>query len=395
MPQRAVGEVRAATRMDAVQSPIIPIIGGLIRQTPGTISLGQGIVHYGPPPEAVEAVRAALSTADVHGYGDGAGYAPLVAAIAAKLKADNRIDVARGSRIMVTAGANMAFMHAVLAITTPGDEVILPVPYYFNHEMAITMAGCHVVTVPTDERYQLRLDAIEAAMTPRTRAVVTISPNNPSGAVLADSSLRAVNTLCADRGLYHISDEPYEYFTYGTPHVSPGSFAGAEAHTISLYSLSKAYGFAGWRIGYMVYPEALAAAMMKSQDTILICPTIAAQIGAAAALGVGRAYCDGYLRELTSVREIVLSELAALAPLATVPAAEGAFYALLRVQTDRRPFDLAEQLIREHKVAVIPGDAFGMTGGCYFRVAYGALQKATVQEGIGRLVSGLQTLLAS
>jgi aspartate/methionine/tyrosine aminotransferase len=204
-----------------------------------------------------------------------------------------------------------------------------------------------------------------------------------------------VNTLCAERGLYHISDEPYEYFTYGTAHVSPGSLVGAEAHTISLYSLSKAYGFAGWRIGYMVYPEALAAAMMKSQDTILICPTMAAQIGAAAALGVGRTYCDGFLRELTSVREIVLSELAALAPLATVPAADGAFYALLRVQTDRRPFDLAEQLIREHKVAVIPGDAFGMTDGCSFRVAYGALQKATVQEGIGRLVTGLQTILGA
>ena len=386
---------RAATRMDAVQSPVIPIIGAMIRETPGTISLGQGVVHYGPPPEAVDAARQALDSPLVHGYGDVSGYAPLVSAITAKLKAENRIDAAAGSRVMVTAGANMAFMHAVLSITVPGDEVILPAPFYFNHEMAIEMAGCRAVRVPTDERYQLRLEAIEAAITPRTRAVVTISPNNPSGAVLTEASLREVNALCARRGVYHISDEPYEYFTYGVPHVSAGSFAGASAHTISMYSLSKAYGFAGWRIGYVVYPEALFSAMQKSQDTILICPAMVAQVAAAAALGVGRAYCEPHVRELASVRGVVLSELSTLGSLAQAPAADGAFYVLLRVDTGMTPLALAERLIREHRVAVIPGDAFGMVGGCYLRVAYGALQKATVVEGVGRLVQGIRTIVGA
>jgi aspartate/methionine/tyrosine aminotransferase len=294
---------------------------------------------------------------------------------------------------MVTAGANMAFMHVALAITSPGDEIILPVPFYFNHEMAIEMAGCRAVRVPTDDRYQLRLDAIERAITDRTRAIVTISPNNPSGAVLSEASLRAVNDLCRSRGLYHVADEPYEYFTYGEArHVSPGAFPNAAAHTISMYSLSKAYGFAGWRIGYMVYPEALASAMMKSQDTILICPTIASQIGAVAALQVGRSYCQPHVKELASIRDIVVSELSALAPLASVPAADGAFYALLRVNKNVDPVVIGERLVREHKVAVIPGTAFGMSG-CYFRVAYGALQKATVAEGIGRLVNGLRAVL--
>ena len=399
MSGRAAGAGRALTRMDAVQSPIIPVISAMIRETPGTISLGQGVVHYGPPQAAVDAVRDALGSPEssrlLHGYGDGSGYAPLVAAITAKLQAENGIDVGQGSRVMVTAGANMAFMHAVLAITAPGDEVILPVPFYFNHEMAVEMTGCRVVRVPTDERYQLRVDAIEAAITPRTRAVVTISPNNPSGAVLSAESLRAVNSLCAERGLYHLSDEPYEYFTYGVAHTSPGSFPGAAAHTISMFSLSKAFGFAGWRIGYVVYPAALCSAMMKSQDTILINPTMAAQVGAEAALRVGRSYAEPYVRELASIRDIVFSELNTLAPLARVPAADGAFYALMKVETALAPLALAERLIREHKVAVIPGDAFGMTGGCYFRVAFGALQKATVQEGIGRLVAGLQTLVVS
>jgi aspartate/methionine/tyrosine aminotransferase len=381
--------------MDQVQSPIIPVVGAWIRDTPGTISLGQGIVHYGPPPAAGEAVAAALTDPVTHGYNDGAGLPLLLDAIRRKLTAENQIDVARGSRVMVTAGANMAFMHAVLATTSPGDEVILPTPFYFNHEMAIEMAGCRVVRVPTDAHYQLRLDAIERAITDRTRIVVTISPNNPSGAVLSESSLRAVNELCRGRGLFHVSDEPYEYFTYGSArHVSPGSFAGAAGHTISLYSLSKAYGFAGWRIGYMVYPEALATAMMKSQDTILICPTIAAQIGAAAAIGTGRGYAAPHVRELASTRDSVVAELSRLGSLATVPAADGAFYVLLRVHTDQSALILGERLVREHKVAVIPGTAFGMTEGCYFRVAFGALQKATVAEGIGRLVTGLRTLLA-
>src|SRR5204862_4546052 len=159
---------------------------------------------------------------------------------------------------MVTAGGNMAFVHAVLAITEPDDEVILPVPFYFNHEMAIQIAGCRAVRVPTDARYQLSVGAIRDAITDRTRAIVTVTPNNPSGAVLSESSLREVNALCRELGIYHIADEPYEYFTYGSArHVSPGSFPDAASHTISMYSLSKAYGFAGWRIGYVVYPEHL------------------------------------------------------------------------------------------------------------------------------------------
>lgn len=382
-----------ATRMEQVQAPIVPVVSAWIRETPGTISLGQGVVHYGPPPAAIEAVRAALGQASLSEYGDGAGLPALREAITQKLRTDNGIDVTQGSRVMVTAGANMAFTHAILATTSPGDEVILPVPYYFNHEMAVRMAGCVPVCVPTGDDYQLRLDRMTAAVSPRTRAIVTVSPNNPSGAVLTPASLAAVNALCAACGLVHISDEPYEYFTYGVPHTSPGALPGAAAHTISIYSLSKAYGFAGWRIGYLVYPESLEGAMVKAQDTILVNATIAAQVGATAALQAGRSYSAPHVEELRRVRDLVVHELSTLAPLASVPAADGAFYAFLRLDTQADPMRLAERLVREHRVAVIPGPAFGMTEGCYFRVAFGALQPATVSEGIGRLVTGLRALL--
>ena len=386
--------LKSQSRMDAVQAPIVPVIGDLIRQVPGTISLGQGVVHYGPPPAALDAVRAALAYPSTHEYQDGSGLPALVDRLARKLREENGIDVGRGGRVMVTAGSNMAFLHAVFAITEPGDEIILNVPFYFNHEMAIQMAGCTAVRVATDARYQLQPDALRRAVTDRTRAIVTVSPNNPSGAVLHESALREVSALCGERGLYHISDEVYEYFTYGgASHVSPASFPDAADHTISMFSLSKAYGFAGWRIGYFTYPEHLHGAMMKSQDTILVCAPAASQIAALAALEAGRAYADPYVRALAEVREIVVSKLSALAPAVEVPAADGAFYCLLKVHTDQDPLALAEQLIRRHKVAVIPGPAFGMTDGCYFRVAYGALQKETVAEGIGRLVSGLRAIL--
>jgi aspartate/methionine/tyrosine aminotransferase len=386
--------VNIQSRMDGVQTPIVQVVGDLIRQVPGTISLGQGVVHYGPPPAAVQVAREAAGNPDTHEYQDGNGNRALVDAIEHKLRRDNGIDVARGSRVMVTAGGNMAFVHAILAITSPGDDVILPVPFYFNHEMAIQMAGCTPIRVPTDEHYQLDVDAIRAAVTPRTRAIVTVSPNNPTGAVFPEASLRAVNRLCQERGLFHISDEVYEYFTYGTTrHVSPGAFDGAEAYTISLFSLSKAYGFAGWRIGYMAYPAALYDAIAKVQDTILVCAPVISQVAAVAAMEVGPSYAQRHLQPLAEIRDIVGAELRSLEPLCTVPPADGAFYCFIRVNAEADPMRVTERLIREHRVAVIPGTAFGMAKGCYFRVAYGALQKDTVAEGIGRLVRGLRAIL--
>jgi aspartate/methionine/tyrosine aminotransferase len=290
----------------------------------------------------------------------------------------------------------MGFMNAVLAITSPGDEIILQTPYYFNHEMAIVMASCRPVVVSTDENYQLRPDAIAQAITERTRAVVTISPNNPTGAVYPEAALREVNDICRNHGIYHISDEAYEYFTYnGVKHTSPGAFPHSSKHTISLYSLSKAYGFASWRIGYMVIPEHLLVPVKKIQDTIVICPPVISQYAALGALQVGANYCREKIEAIASVRELALDSLKRLEGLCASTPADGAFYFLLKVHTHLSAFELAEQLIREHGVAVMPGTTFGMNDGCYLRVAYGALDKETAVEGIERLVRGLQSIVDS
>ena len=383
-------------RLRAIQSPIIPVVADLIRSCPGTISLGQGIVNYGPPPAALDQLAAFLASPANHQYQSVAGLPALVAAIEAKLAAENGLRVGAENRVMVTAGGNMAFINAVLAIADPGDEIILPTPYYFNHEMAITMASCRPVLVPTDASYQLDVAALRAAITPRTRAIVTVSPNNPSGAVYPEVTLRAVNALCAERGIFHISDEAYEYFTYdGAAHFSAGSIAGSAAHTISLFSLSKAYGFASWRIGWLVFPQTLESAMRKIQDTILICPPVISQYAALGALAAGAGFVREKLRGIAEVRTVVQRELAALAAegIAEIPPADGAFYFLLRVKFPLPPMELVECLIREHRVAAIPGSAFGLDRGCHLRVAYGALQKETATEGIGRLVRGLRAIV--
>ncbi len=381
--------------MQSVQSPIIPVVGELIRSNPGTISLGQGVAYYGPPPEAIEAIGKFTSDPENHKYKLVQGIPELLDSIERKLESENNIRL-NGSKIVVTAGANMGFMNAVLAITDPGDEIILQLPYYFNHEMAIVIADCKAVCVPTDDDYQLQPEAIAAAITGRTRAVVTISPNNPTGAVYRESDLRRVNEICRSKGIYHISDEAYEYFTYDeASHFSPGSIKGAGEYTISLFSLSKAYGFASWRIGWMVIPERLYMPIKKIQDTILICPAVVSQWAAIGAMGAGRQYCSEKLQMTTEIRRILLDELKNIADLVTVPRADGAFYFLLRVHKNADPMEIVRELIEKHKVAVIPGMTFGMEDKCYLRVAYGALQKATASEGIGRLVKGLKQILAT
>lgn len=381
-------------RLQAVQSPIIPVIADLIRAHPGTISLGQGVVHYGPPPEAFAQLERLAADPNLHKYQPVVGIPALLDAIAAKLAADNRIRVGANNALMVTAGGNQAFVNAVLAIADPGDEIILPTPYYFNHEMAVTMANCRAVLVPTDARYQLQLDRLRAAITPRTRAIVTISPNNPTGAVYPAADLRAVNALCAERGIFHLHDEAYEYFTYeGVEHFSPAALPGSAAHTISLFSLSKSYGFASWRIGWMLAPAALMPALRKIQDTVVICPPVASQLAAVGALAAGAGFVREKLRGIAEVRGVVQRELATLGDGCEVPPAAGAFYFLLRLRSPRPPLEIAERLIREHRVAVIPGNAFGLEQGCHLRVAYGALQKDTAVEGIARLVQGLHALV--
>lgn len=381
------------SRMNAIQTPIIPVVAELIKNSPGTISLGQGVVYYSPPKEAIEALPLFSSNSNNHLYQPVIGISPLLEKLKIKLEKCNRIEINNHNSIVVTAGSNMAFMNTILAITSPGDEIILNTPYYFNHEMAIRMADCHPILVETDPNYQLIPETISQAITNKTRAIVTISPNNPTGVVYPAETLYEINEICRKNSIYHISDEAYEYFTYnGVEHISPGSFPHSNEYTISLFSLSKTYGFASWRIGYMVIPKHLLTAIKKVQDTILICPPVVSQYAALGALNSPDNYLKNHLENLAKVREIVLKSLQDLGDICTITLSEGAFYFFIKVHTEMEDMTLVKKLIEEYKIAVIPGSTFGMTNGCYLRVAYGALARETAQAGIKRLVEGVRKL---
>lgn len=379
--------------IEAVQAPIIPVVAEWTHNTPGVLSLGQGMVAYPPPVAALHAVHEFGTKPEHNRYGSACGHQPLLDLIEQKLLGDNAIEVRKGYRMMVTAGSNMAFLSSLLAITDPGDEIILPLPYYFNQEMAVRMLNCKPVFVPTDNNYQLQPDALRAAISEKTRAIVTVSPNNPSGAVYPEAALRAVNELCREHGCYHVSDEAYEYFTYdGARHFSPGSIRGAEHHTISLYSLSKAYGFAGWRIGYMVFPERLLPSLLKVQDTNLICPPLISQYAAMGALATGSSYCKNHLQSLVEVRTRIIDQLQSLPDLCRITADEGAFYLLVKLSTEKNDLAVVKSLIENFKVAVIPGSAFGLQDGCYIRLSYGMLDQASAEIAMQRLIAGISRL---
>ncbi|MBD2655124.1 pyridoxal phosphate-dependent aminotransferase [Synechocystis sp. FACHB-383] len=381
----------AFSRMDSVQSPVIPVVGQWIADSPGTISLGQGVAFYPPPEEVAVAVRESLGQAPLHQYQPVAGIPSLISALTEKLQRDNGVNVSSDQAVVVTAGANMGFLNAVLAITEVGDEIILNTPYYFNHEMAVRIAGCRPVLVPTNDQYQLQPDLIAQAIAPRTRAVVTISPNNPTGAIYPEADLRAVNQLCRERGIYHIHDEAYDYFAYDqTPIFSPGAMLGSGSHTISLYSFSKAYGMAGWRVGYMVIPQELLLAVKKIQDTNLICPVVVSQYAALACLQVGKAYSAQFLPEMAACRQQLLAVLGQLSDRCRLVVPQGAFYCLLEVDSPLADLELVKRLIDEFKVAVLPGSTFGIETGCYLRIAYGALRRDTASTAMARLEQGLK-----
>jgi aspartate/methionine/tyrosine aminotransferase len=386
-------------------SPVIPRVGALMARRPDCLSLAQGMVAWSPPAGVDRAVAEALAAGGrdpaagraIDRYGPGLGDPELLAAVRRELAEERGLDLA-DSLLLVTAGSNMAFHAAAQVICDPGDEVILPVPWYFNHVMAIQLAGG--VPVPVAAGLNPDPERLAAAISPRTRAIVTISPGNPSGLVCPPERLAAINSLCARHGLFHISDEAYAAFVHGAvPHHSPGRAAGSGAHTLSLHSLSKAYGMAGWRIGYAAMPRQLGPALLKVQDTIAIAPPGLNQRAALAALRAGPAWCRERVAGLGEGRRQLLAAVAAARarglPVALRGEPDGAFYALLEVGTSLDGEALMERLVLAHGVAVLPGEEFGLPaagGRATLRISYGMLTGERLAEALARLFEGVAAL---
>ena len=356
------------------------------------VDLGQGVPFYGPPGEAIRAAAGALGRESGFKYSPDAGKASFRQTIAEKLASENSVDADSDNNIMVTAGANQAFVNAVLCLTKPGDHVLVLSPYYFNHVMAVELAGCKSVVVDTDSNFQPLIECIDRCITKRVRAIVLVSPNNPTGAVYSKDALREISALCAENDLYLIADETYEHFVYDdAKHVSALELDKGIEHTISLFSFSKSYGMSGYRIGYAVFPKHIYTEMLKVQDTVTICAPSPLQIAAEAAMKLGAAYPRQFIPRIEKAREIFIERLAGF-DFVEMPVTKGSYYFMLRLRTKKSDWDIAKRLIEEHGVITIPGQVFGAKYPA-LRIAYANVDESLAAKGASRLTRGLKDVL--
>jgi aspartate/methionine/tyrosine aminotransferase len=373
------------------EAPIVKLIADS-KFPSDIVDLGQGVPFYGPPKEAMLAAAEALQKESGFRYSPDSGFLDLRQTIARKLASDNGAQADPNINIMVTAGANQAFANAILSITRPGDHVLVLSPYYFNHVMAIQLAGCKPVVVDVNRNYQPIVDRIRRAIGKRARALVLVSPSNPTGAVYSKETLKEVGELCAENGLYLITDETYEHFVYDDAQfVSALSLDKKIEHTISLFSFSKSYGMSGYRIGYAVFPAHLAREMLKIQDTLTICAPSAFQVAAQAAMSLGAVYPSQFIPRIDRVRRVFIERLTGL-DLLEMPVTKGSYYFLPRLKTRKSDWNIAKRLIEEHGVVTVPGTVFG-TRFPALRLAYANVDERMAEKGILRLERGLREIL--
>ena len=313
-------------------------------------------------PDHIKAAAIAALEAGFTKYTPSAGIPELRQAIAEKLEADNQLTY-RASQIVVSNGAKHSCYNAILATCQPGDEVLIPSPYWVSYPDMVRLAGADPVIVPTTERngWKMRASDFENAMTPRTKMLILNSPGNPTGSVYTREELEAIVEVAAEEDIYILSDEIYEKLVYDdTKHVSIASLS-PEAYglTITVNGFSKAYAMTGWRLGYMAAPEAVAKAVDNIQSHSTSHPCSFAQKGAIAALkGDQQPLAD--MRDEFSMRRDYMYDRITKIPNITAVKPMGAFYILVNIsQLGLSSQNFADRLLSKANVAVVPGAAFG------------------------------------
>jgi aspartate aminotransferase len=322
---------------------------------------GAGEPDFDTPDHIKAAAIAALESGFTK-YTPSAGLPELRQAIAEKLEADNQLSY-RASQIIVSSGAKHSCYNAILATCQPGDEVLIPSPYWVSYPDMVRLAGAEPVIVPTTERngWKMRASDFENAMTPRTKMLILNSPGNPTGSVYTREELEGIVEVAAEEDIYILSDEIYEKLVYDdTKHVSIASLS-PEAYglTITVNGFSKAYAMTGWRLGYMAAPEAVAKAADNIQSHSTSHPCSFAQKGAIAALkGDQQPLAD--MRDEFSMRRDYMYDRITKIPNITAVKPLGAFYILVNIsQLGLSSQNFADRLLSKANVAVVPGAAFG------------------------------------
>ena len=306
---------------------------------------------------AIEALQAGFTK-----YTPSAGIPELRQAIAEKLAADNGLTY-RASQIVVNNGAKHSCYNAILATCQPGDEVVIPSPYWVSYPEMVKLAGAEPVIVPTMERnsWKMRAEDFENAMTPRTKMLILNTPCNPTGSVYTREELQGIVDVAAEEDIYILSDEIYEKLVYDdAQHVSVASVSKqAYDLTITVNGFSKSYAMTGWRLGYLAAPDAVAKAVDSIQSHSTSHPASFAQRAAVAALkGDQQAVSD--MREEFDMRRNYMIDRLSKIPNITAVKPQGAFYVLVNVsQLGLTSQNFADRLLSKANVAVVPGAAFG------------------------------------
>eukprot|EP00418_Pyrodinium_bahamense_P020415 CAMPEP_0179106638 /NCGR_PEP_ID=MMETSP0796-20121207/49596_1 /TAXON_ID=73915 /ORGANISM="Pyrodinium bahamense, Strain pbaha01" /LENGTH=402 /DNA_ID=CAMNT_0020804681 /DNA_START=9 /DNA_END=1214 /DNA_ORIENTATION=+ len=380
-------------RVLATDKPCIVTMQEMMRGKLGLLSLAQGVVHWQPPPTALGALGADGATDGLSSYGDDDGLAELRAALAAKLRAENSLE---GVEVMVTIGANQAYVNVVLSLVDAGDAVVLFEPFYFNHMMALQMTGSADAVVPGKTTPELLpdvewlADRLAATDLPAIRMVTVVNPGNPTGVTIPEGTLKRISELCAEHKVWLVVDNTYEYFTYEAEGASPHSCVGGD-HVVNVFSFSKAFGMMGWRVGYLAFPPALKASLLKVQDTIPICPCILSQRVALGALQAGREWVKARVAGLSEQKRLVCSAVRDTLGDGSLLGGSGAIYLMVRLPAAYQD-DVAvvRWLAEEHRVCVIPGSACGARG--FLRLSYANNQVDRCEEAAKRLRAGLREL---
>lgn len=325
-------------------------------------------------------------------YTPSSGLLALRKAIAAKLESENGLHYEPG-QIIVSCGAKHSLFNVIMALCSPGDEVIFASPYWLSYPEMIRVASAVPVILPTreDQDFKLTPAALEAAITPRARTLILNSPSNPIGNVYSADELRALGEVALAHDLWIISDEIYEKMIYdGLTHASIGSFGEDFLRkTVTVNGFSKAFSMTGWRLGYAAAPPEVARAVDSLQSHSTSNPTTFAQYGALAALAAGDAVIAGMLTAFAERRDLMVDLIAAIDGVTCVRP-QGAFYMLPNISAfglDSATF--ASRLIDEYQVASVPGAAFG-DDHC-IRLSY-ACGPDSIREGVKRLATFIDTL---
>jgi aminotransferase len=334
------------------------------------ISLGIGEPDFDTPAPIVEAGIEALRQGATH-YTSNSGTNELRTAIANHVFKLYDQTYNAASEVLVTVGVSEALYLAMAALLDPGDEIIIPEPSFVSYVPTAQLVGAVPVRVPTYARdgFQITAPAIEAAITPKTKALLIASPNNPTGTVISRERLNEIAAVAKRHNLVVISDEIYDRLVYGVEHTCFASLPGMYSRTVVLQGFSKAYAMTGWRIGYILGPAELVGAMRKVHQYLIMSAPTPSQMAALKALEVGEPFVQEMHAEYDRRRRLIVSGLNSLGLSCTEP--QGAFYAFPCVEkTGLDDNQFAELLLQEERVAVIPGRAFGESGQGYVRMSY-------------------------